>query len=402
MVKPVLSLTGAATATGATTYYSFDSGTSAISSSVLTTLNQAVGIAGTISNLTIALTAAPGVGASIVYTLYQNTIATALTCTVSNLATTASDTTHSVTVAVGDLLAWQAAPSVTPAPAASRVCLSSTYTGTADGECNISGGTASVSGTVTNYQSLYGGTPNATQSVVANIMPTSGTIDNFYVNLNASPGSPASYVFTVYKNGVATAITCTIVNSATIGTDTTHSVSYAAGDTISIESVPNTAPTARTTRFALRFRPTTNGESLVFNNTTSWTNNAVRFDSMLGTGGNNATESNMQAVAPVSFVLKNLYMGVDVAPTGATKTWNIVSRKNTTVGNLTATITDMATTANDISNSDSLVSGDLIDWRTTPANTPSAIGMGAISGVMFIQSATSSINSMFLNFSRRF
>lgn len=86
------------------------------------------------------------------------------------------------------------------------------------------------------YGSLYGTYNRARQS-----MPVAGTLRNFYVStFSAQPGG-GSLVFTLYKNGVAAAITVTVAAgaAANIFSDTTNTVTVAAGDTIAVEAQNN-------------------------------------------------------------------------------------------------------------------------------------------------------------------
>jgi len=63
--------------------------------------------------------------------------------------------------------------------------------------------------------------------------------------LSAAPSSAQTVVLTVQKNGGDTALTCTITGAAQSGSDLTHSVSFAAGDTINLKS--SSSATAATT-----------------------------------------------------------------------------------------------------------------------------------------------------------
>lgn len=63
----------------------------------------------------------------------------------------------------------------------------------------------------------------------------SGTIRNFYVYQNTAGGNGNTIVYTIRKNGVATAVAVTIASNVLAGSDTSNSVSVAAGDTIDIE-----------------------------------------------------------------------------------------------------------------------------------------------------------------------
>ena len=77
-------------------------------------------------------------------------------------------------------------------------------------------------------------------------MPAAGTLSNLVVTLGNNVGLGVQYVFTAYHNGVAdAALQCTVTGTGSnVCTDSTGSVSYAAGDTISIESVPIGPPAA--------------------------------------------------------------------------------------------------------------------------------------------------------------
>jgi hypothetical protein len=73
------------------------------------------------------------------------------------------------------------------------------------------------------------------------LLPFGGTINNLFVALNGFDGT-TNMTFTVLQNGSATAITTTLVGVAS-GNDTTHSVSVAAGDELSIKvTTSGTAP----------------------------------------------------------------------------------------------------------------------------------------------------------------
>jgi hypothetical protein len=96
---------------------------------------------------------------------------------------------------------------------------------------------------------------SATESAVQQTVPMAGTLSEFYVTLNGSPGSGRGYTFVVRKNGVNTLVTCTISGTATTGSDVTNSVSFAAGDKISIRVTPVNNPTARSMSWTAKFSP---------------------------------------------------------------------------------------------------------------------------------------------------
>ncbi len=76
--------------------------------------------------------------------------------------------------------------------------------------------------------------PNAEVDVP---VPT-GTLKNLDVKTSAVTGG-GTIVITAFKNGAATALTCTVAVTATTCSDTSDSVAYSAGDTMSFRVVNN-------------------------------------------------------------------------------------------------------------------------------------------------------------------
>lgn len=74
----------------------------------------------------------------------------------------------------------------------------------------------------------------ATTSTYRYTVQSAGTLANLRVWGSAAVVAGGSDPVTVYVNGSATAVTCTIAAAATTCSDTTHSVAVAAGDRISI------------------------------------------------------------------------------------------------------------------------------------------------------------------------
>ncbi len=97
----------------------------------------------------------------------------------------------------------------------------------------------------TNYFGMFGSFYSA-QSAVQQPLPTSGTISNFTVNLAVAPnngGGTQSFTFTVMNGGSATAVGCTISETATDCSDSSNTASFSSGDLISIREVPAGTPT---------------------------------------------------------------------------------------------------------------------------------------------------------------
>lgn len=103
----------------------------------------------------------------------------------------------------------------------------------------ILGGPAiNLAGNTTKY--LCPGTFDATEANARMPMVRAVVLVGLRMKTGGSPGSGKSYVFTVRKNGVATAITASIANAATTANDLTHAVAFDAGDELSLEADPST------------------------------------------------------------------------------------------------------------------------------------------------------------------
>lgn len=79
-------------------------------------------------------------------------------------------------------------------------------------------------------------TSGSTESGVQFPMPA-GTVRQLRVRVRVAAGGAGSgntWIFTVHNNGVATAVTCTIFESATSCSDVVNSGTFAAGDLISV------------------------------------------------------------------------------------------------------------------------------------------------------------------------
>lgn len=84
--------------------------------------------------------------------------------------------------------------------------------------------------------------------------PVGGTLSDFNVITSNDPGGSASYTFTLRVAGSSAALTCTVTGSATSCSDTTHSVSVTAQQTLDIESVPSGSPTTVGVSISFKFQ----------------------------------------------------------------------------------------------------------------------------------------------------
>ncbi len=395
MTTPVFAVSGAPGSVSAsvTEYIPFVAKASSWQTTVGSN-DSPIAIAGVISNMRVTIVTAPSSGKSWTWTLYKNAAATSLTVTISDTGLTAVDSTHTVAVAPGDLLAWEMAPTGTPT-AMTALDISATFKSAVRNESFLVAGSENggsiQSNSATNYAGIQGHPQwNATEANVSSLMPTSGTLDRFYAELQALPATGRSYTFTVYKNGAPTSMAVTISDSGVRASDLTHSISFVAGDTISIESVPSGTPTQRALSASFRIIPTIPGESILTSMGKAPSATATRYFTNYGwnTDGATTDDTATQARVPVAALQRKLYTSMSTAA-GASKSRTSSSRKNTAAGNLTATMSGAsATTASDVSHSDSLVADDLISFSLVPASTPATVTWYKIATVLYIPPET--------------
>lgn len=81
---------------------------------------------------------------------------------------------------------------------------------------------------------------DAADPAVNTIVPFNGVVKNLRV-LTTAPGVQGeednTAIVTLYKNGSATGLTCTVSGAATAANDTTHTVTVAAGDKLTFKVV---------------------------------------------------------------------------------------------------------------------------------------------------------------------
>lgn len=349
-------------------------------------------VEGFFESLKVNASVAPGSGKSYTITIQKNGSDTAITCQIADTATTCKDFNNISAIAVGDNFSAKVTPSGTPASSVIAISIifntrSNPYTLISLGGSTASGQTPSVS--ASEDTTLMGS--STWSSAGSQIAPTAGTISNLYILLNAAPGAAASgksYTFTVLKNSVATALTCTVLETATSCEDTSNSVTFVAGDRLLLRSVsPANTPTAARVAAGYKFTPTINGESMYMwatgNSATSASaTNYIRV--VQSKGGFTATESAVQFVVPISGpIAKKIRASISNSP-GTSKSFTYYFRKNSANTTLTMTISNSGTTASDSTHTEELTEGDLINWSITPSGTPT-VGVGnAFSTVIYI------------------
>ena len=354
-------------------------------------------VAGTLQDFSVHLGTAPGVGASWKFDIYKNGSVTAITITISDTNTTGTSS-DTLAVLAGDLIVMLITPSAGPAPANSTLnnCI---VFNAAVKKSVILGGTAGAAliNSSTQYQAFSGGSSwNGTEVNRSQVAPTAGTIKNLYVNMASNPGGGTKgYKFTVYKNGLATALTATISGSNVTASDTSNSFSVVAGDLLSMESVPQNSPSnAIRVHWATEFNPTVDGESMNLSGGLTPDNTSITYGSLDGATTNNlATETLTYAHSSISCVFKTMYVSLTAAP-GAGNSYTFALRKNASTQAMSVQIADAATTGNS-SSTVSMNSTNNINYICTPFSSPTTPSFSRVSFTVFVQSRVNGLFDFF-------
>ncbi len=98
------------------------------------------------------------------------------------------------------------------------------------------------SSTNNSYFGPFVSSTSTTEGNVQFVAPVAGTLGNLQVAINTAPGSSRNYVFSIRKNGSSTGVTCKIEGSSSKTCSSASTVTFAAGDLISLEANPEGSP----------------------------------------------------------------------------------------------------------------------------------------------------------------
>jgi hypothetical protein len=115
----------------------------------------------------------------------------------------------------------------------------------------VAGGTLSpINGTASRFIPAFYSDVDPTEASVQQALPIAGTLSSLAIRLMAAPAAQVTFV--VRKNGVDTALRCSITGATTC-TDVVNSVVFAAGDLITLRS--STTNTATRLQWSARYVP---------------------------------------------------------------------------------------------------------------------------------------------------
>ncbi len=345
-------------------------------------VQQVMPVGGVFDYLRVSCTDPGGAAQSRAFTLRKAVAGTTLTCTVSTGATTAQDTTHSVSVAAGDLVCMECVSSASAA-ASALTNWALRFTATNDNEYPLLwGGQAGPAAGTTRYSPVQGDAIVQTAEATAtSVIPAAGTISKLYVALDANM-STSSMVVTLYLNGSPTALTCTVASGASTANDTSNEIAVVAGDLISLEWVNNGSNAPRP-RSGLKFAPTVNGKSVVMIPAVATVaQNLTRYQTANGSAGWNSSEAAKQSLM-IACTLQELFLKITGVASGQTAIAMVRNAGDTTI---TATVTGTGTTGSDIAHTSSIADDGLLDIRLVTSATSGTV-TPAIGLVLYVAPA---------------
>lgn len=321
---------------------------------------------------------------SLVVTVNKNTVATTTTVTFPGTVGGTQVWGGTVAVVAGDIITVHVANRNGASAISWELIITPTTGG--DSLCFLGPQVVDNSGTTPYYPFTPSTSGNGTEGDCSAPCPVAGTFSKLYIALSAAPGGGKSYIFTLMKNGVATALTCTITGAvATTGSDTSNSVAVVAGDLLSIKGDATGSPTSVYYGGGVKFVPTSGSRTIYLTSKTTL-GTSTNYGPLAGlneTAGNSAwraTESattNPAATRTGDFYLFEMYVKLATAAgSGKTRTFTVRKNGTTALGQTVALAN--VTTGNFTTPATALANEDWLDIQhtATAASTESSVGIG--------------------------
>jgi hypothetical protein len=231
-----------------------------------------------------------------------------------------------------------------------------------------------LSATATTYVPLcMGVAESAYKTAVVNVeqvVPVAGTFSNLRVKFPAPTGATKSWTITLFVNGIASALTTQVVDAATTNFDIAHTVPVNRGDTVCMQIVPANTPSGVNTaaQISLAFDAAANQSAIFAHASCSGAaTNYAGFGNAVTAG---AVENVVSCIISTSGTLDRLYVNMSAAP-GAGKSFTFTIFKNGASTGVTCQVSTAALNSSDLSNSITVVAGDLISIQSVPSGAPS-------------------------------
>ncbi len=356
---------------------------------------SAMPVSGTFSDITFYVANVPGGTATRTLTLQNNGLNTSDTCTIASGSHSCTDSTHTVTVAVGDYVQFYLMVGGTPA--GSSASWSAVFTPT------VANDTIFISSAQNAGSKAYGRyyIPNGINGINtggylssgAFVMPEAGTMDQLQAT-TSSIGS-GSYQISIIQNNATSTLLCTIQspNLNHCG-DTSDSVTLAQGDLLTLGQAPSaTAPTnTMNGGFGVRFVPTVAGDFDLMAIALSPGTGVANYNPISGNMGatSYAVEATPTAMVPAAMTFTGMELK-SFTNIGTGRTATTTLRVNGADSSLVCTLFG-TTTINNCTGSVSVNAGDLVDLMEQSTSGGSAsvmVGLVANTGSVAPPSSTS-------------
>jgi len=327
---------------------------------------------GTFSSLCVNLTAAPGAGASWIWSLYKNGADQAVTVTISGSETQACDSVDTTGFLPGDLVALHVTPSASPAPADAHASWYIVQTPAVPGETILFASHPTSSSYYFALGANGSGVPSETEATT--IIPTAGTITK-YIAEYVGPSAPVSS--TVDQNESPTSLSASTPTSGTF-VEQTGNLSVSTGD---VFDVYETGLSSSSAFYAsMVFVPSVPGQFVIPSYRNAETqNSATTYFSLTGRSGD-AFQPNVSLTQEIggSMQIQSLFTQTTVAPgSGAEWTYTLsdndanTSLNTTTSGtNFTSCTTSTPVTGCASGSPVTVNNFDLLSTAATPTNSP--------------------------------
>lgn len=203
---------------------------------------------------------------------------------------------------------------------------------------------------------------------VAAVVPYAGTCSLGRVEVTTAPGAGNNTVYTLLKNGSDTAITFTLSDTNTVAVDSTHTVSFNAGDTVGWKAVTSASSSQANPRLSVQFE--TSGNVSAWLGCVQSLAAATRYISINGFNSAGSTEDVSRQLCPIAGTFGGLYINLNTAPgVGTSRTFTVWLNGSPT--SCAVTISDNNTTGNDTSHSFAVAKDDLLSIQCTVTGSPS-------------------------------
>lgn len=202
-----------------------------------------------------------------------------------------------------------------------------------------------------------------------------GTLGTLRVAVSAAPGAGNSLQFVVLQNGVASALSVTISDAETSGSDTINTLTITPGDRISLRCIPTSSPTVSGVVWSSAFTGDVANQSVLAGGTAGnlISNGGVEFGMLALADVATAAEVDHEQLIPTPGTIRNLYVRTSATPLAVGSSYTFVVRRNGVDTTLLCVVTQATNLCNDLANSFTVAAGDVISIESTPAAGPRAV-----------------------------